>query len=97
MIEDDPVVQKLLVEAETRGRANGEAWAQGRLQGLQEAAMNILQVRFPILPATSQPHPPIISIQDAEALKRLQRSLLLVPDEQAARASLELPAQGDLL
>jgi len=83
---------------EARGRLKGEA--QGRLEGeiraTKDAISAVLTIRFsPALAAQAQPV--IATIQDAEGLKQLQRALLILPDEQAARALLELPAQGDLL
>lgn len=77
-------------EGLTATEANGETWNRGRLQGLQEAAMNILQVRFPILAATPQAQQAIASFQNTELFDLLHRVLLVLPDERAVRTLLEL-------
>jgi len=95
MIEDDPVVQKLLAEAysEAYEKAYNKAWAQGRIEGLQKAASNILHIRFAVLAATPQVQQAIASIEDAEKLKQLQEALILASDEQTARIVLGLPSE----
>lgn len=82
---------RLSLRAKHGGEARGEA------RGLQKSILNILNVRFPILAATSQTQQAVASIQDIEKLEMLQQALLLVSDEQVARVLLKLPAQGDLL
>ena len=89
LIKDDPVTQELLAETE----ADGGAWARGRLQSLQDAALSILQVRFPILAATTKAQQAIASIENADTLKMLFQQLLRVPDEQTARIVLGLPSE----
>ena len=74
-----------------------EREARGKIEGLQEAILNILQVRFAALATTSQAQQAIANTHNLEELKELQRNLLLASDEQAARAALKLPPQGDLL
>jgi len=90
-IDENPVV----LERVARGEARGEA--RGKIEGLQEAILNILQVRFAALATTSQAQQAIAHTHNLEKLKELQRDLLLAPNEQAARAVLKLPHQGDLL
>jgi len=86
-IDENPVVLERVARGEARGK----------IEGLQEAILNILQVRFPVLATTAQVRQTIASTQDVEKLKQLQQDLILASDEQAARVLLELPAQGDLL
>jgi len=77
----------------TETEANDGTWARGKLQGLQEAAMNILEVRFPILAAIPQAQQAVASIQDTDTLEQLFEQLLRVPDEQTARIVLDLPSE----
>jgi hypothetical protein len=86
-IDENPVV----LERVARGEARGE------IKGLQESIVNILHVRFPALATIPQVQQTIAHIQDVEKLKQLQRDLILASDEQAARALLDLPVQGDFL
>jgi hypothetical protein len=86
-IDENPVV----LERVARGEARGE------IKGLQESIVNILHVRFPALATIPQVQQTTAHIQDVEKLKQLQRDLILASDEQAARALLDLPVQGDFL
>ena len=70
---------------------------EGKIEGLQDAILNILHVRFAALATTTQAQQAIAHIHHLEKLKQLQRDLLLASDEQAARALLDLPPQADLL
>jgi hypothetical protein len=98
LVEDDPIIQELFAERDLKSRAEGEALgeARGEITATRDAISAVLAIRFsPALAAQAQPI--VISIQGVEGLKRLQRALLLVSDEQAVRMLLELPAQEDLL
>jgi hypothetical protein len=86
-IDENPVVLERVARGETRGK----------IEGLQESILNILQVRFSALATTAQVQQTIAHTQDVEKLKQLQQDLILASDEQAACVLLELPAQGDLL
>jgi hypothetical protein len=77
------------------GEARGKI--EGKIEGLQESILNILHVRFAALATTPQVQQIIAHAQNVEKLKQLQQDLILASDEQAARALLELSAQGDLL
>jgi predicted transposase YdaD len=91
LVQDDPVIQELFAEGKAEGRA------EGKIEGLQEAALNVLHMRFPALATTPQVQQAIASIQDAKELTVLHRALFLASDEQEARKLLKLPVQGDLL
>jgi predicted transposase YdaD len=91
LVKDDPVIQELFAEREAEGRA------EGKIEGLQEAALNVLHMRFPVLATIPQVQQAIACIQDAKELTVLHRALFLASDEQEARKLLKLPAQGDLL
>ncbi len=95
LIEDDPVIQNLLIERESRGEARGEA--RGEVRGLQKSILNFLQARFPALAATSKVQQAVTSIQDLEKLDLLQQALYIASDEQTVRRFLKLPAQEDLI
>ena len=86
-IDENPVVLERVARGEARGK----------IEGLQEAILNTLHIRFSALATTSQAQQAITRIQNPEKLKLLQRDLLLDSDEQAARTALELSPQGDLL
>jgi predicted transposase YdaD len=86
-IDENPVVLERVARGEARGK----------IEGLQEAILNVLQVRFSALATTAQVQQTIAYTQDVEKLKQLQQDLILASDEQTARVLLGLPAQGDLL
>jgi len=86
LITDDPDVQKLLVEAEARGMAEGEIKARkGNL-------FTVLTIRFSATLAV-QAQSVITPIQNADTLKLLFQQMLRVPDEQTARIVLGLPSE----
>ncbi len=90
IIQDDPVIQNLLAQRELEGEARGEA--RGEIKGIRDSILSILSVRFsPTLAAQAQPA--IMSMQDYEALKRLQRQLLKADDEKSALLVLDLPEE----
>jgi len=86
-IDENPLVLERVARGEARGK----------IEGLQEAILNILHIRFAALATATQAQQAIAHTYNFEELKELQRDLLLASDEQAARALLELPVQGDLL
>lgn len=88
IIQDDPVIQSLLAQRELEGEARGEA--RGEINGMRESILSILSIRFSPALAT-QAQPAVMSIQDYEALKRLQRQLLKAEDEKTALLVLDLP------
>lgn len=102
LIHDDPIIQQLFAEYAAQGEARGrfEGKTQGKLAGeikaTKEAILTVLTIRFSSALA-AQAQSTIGPIEDAERLKELQRALLLVSDEQAARVLLQLPAQGDFI
>lgn len=95
LVQDDPVIQELFAEHEAEGKAEGRV--EGKVEGLQEAVLNVLHMRFPVLATTPQVRQAIACIQDAKELTVIHRALFLAADEQAARMLLESPIQGDLL
>jgi predicted transposase YdaD len=86
-IDENPVVLERVARGEARGK----------IEGLQEAILNLLQVRFSALAAASQAQQAITAAQDVDKLKQLQRDLLLAPDEHTACVVLGIPDQRDLL
>ena len=86
-IDENPVVLERVARGEARGK----------IEGLQEAILNILHIRFSALATTAQTQQTISHAHNLEKLKQLQRDLLLASDEQAARALLESADQEDLL
>jgi len=82
-IDENPVVLERVARGEARGK----------IEGLQDAILNILHVRFAALATTTQAQQAIAHTQDVEKLKQLQRDLLLASDEQVAHALLESPAK----
>ena len=94
-IDENPLVLERVARGKVEGKVEGKI--EGKIEGLQESILNILQVRFSVLAATTQAQQAIAHIQDVEKLKQLQQALLLVSGEQAARVLLELPEEGDLL
>ncbi|HEX3642566.1 MAG TPA: hypothetical protein VHV10_14845 [Ktedonobacteraceae bacterium] len=65
---------------------------EGDLQGLQEAVLIVLRVRFPVLAATPQAQQVLarIQFQHRENVSLLHEALLLASDERAASILLEL-------
>ena len=86
-INENPVVLERVARGEARGK----------IEGLQDAILNLLQVRFPALAAAPQAQKSITAVRDVEKLKQLQRNLLLAPDKHAACMELGIPNQRDLL
>jgi len=84
IIQEDPVIQSLLAQRELEGEARGE------IKGMRESILSILSIRFSPALAT-QAQPAVMSIQDYEALKRLQRQLIKAEDEKTALLVLDLP------
>src|SRR5215813_244004 len=103
LVQDDPVIQELFTEREALGRAEGKAEGkaegrtEGKIEGLQEAALKILNARFPVLAVTSQAQQAVASIEDPKKLDQILQALLAASDEQTARRVLKLPIQGDLI
>jgi predicted transposase YdaD len=85
-IDENPVVLERIARGEARGK----------IEGLRESTLSILAVRFSALAATPQAQQTIAHIQDIEKLKQLQHEQI-APDEQSARALLNLPVRRDLL
>jgi hypothetical protein len=80
LIERDPKMQK--IRAESR--------AQGRVEGLQEALITTVRVRFPSLTDLAQRK--VKRVKKPEALTLLLEQVTAAPDENAARIVLSLVA-----
>ena len=88
LVQDDPVIQRLLAQSMAEGEARGEARAEKK--ALKEMILSILSIRFSPALAT-QAQSTVMSIQDEEDLKRIHRQLLKAADEQSALLVLDLP------
>jgi hypothetical protein len=108
LVQEDPVIQRLLAQSmaegekrgKTQGFIEGTAWgivegeARGEIKALKEMILSIVSIRFSSALA-AQAQSAVMSIQDYEVLKRLHRQLLKAVDEQSARLVLDLPDEQD--
>jgi hypothetical protein len=84
LIERDPKMRKMRAESEAKGRS------KGKIEGLQQALVDVVKGRFPPLAELAQRKVPHVTKPDV--LNALLIGIAAAPDESAARALLELLA-----
>jgi len=91
LIRENPTIMAIAAESEAKGKAEGE------IRGLQEAILDLASDRFPAL-VVSQVQQTITPAQDAEQLRKFNRQLARVSDEQEVRALLAqcFPLQDEM-
>ncbi len=94
-IDENPLVQERIEQAEARAIARGEAIgeargeARGRIEEKQNAILSLLSLRFPSLEDQAQSI--IRNIQDLQHLDELFKQMLLAGDEHEVRLLLKSP------
>ena len=84
LLEEDPWVKEKVAQGELRGEARGEA--RGELAATRKIFVAIVRERFPSLAELAERR--AVQIEEAEALQRFIRQVILASDEAATRALL---------
>ena len=87
-LSQTPTYQKILEEGREEGLEKGRE--EGKLEGLQQAVLNVVEVRFPSLMELARERVPLV--HKPGTIEYAFKALLTVPDEKTARMMLELLA-----
>ena len=84
LMEKDPRMRKIRRESEAKGRT------EGLVEGLRQAVITAVRLRFPHLVELAQQR--VAQINRPDKLNLLLNQITIVPDEDAARSLLDLVA-----